>query len=154
MLCSLGESSPSVIAIAHCILAFSTAFFFSVFPRQWRLDLQSVDKVPFQCVRVSFCPENVGNLSSSPQNEWEFSPRSIQSCFPLLQGPSCRKSPSAPFRSNWVKIRLHIIPDRIENNVFFDPIVDCNRTWPSWIEKVLRVISCNWAPGEAGNSSG
>ena len=26
--------------------------------------------------------------------------------------------------------------------------------WPSWIEKVLAVISCNWAPGEAGNSSG
>ena len=24
----------------------------------------------------------------------------------------------------------------------------------SWIEKVLTVISCNWPPGEAGNSSG
>ena len=32
-----------------------------------------------------------------------FLPRCIQSCFPLLQGPSCRKSPSALFRSKWVK---------------------------------------------------
>ena len=47
------------------------------------------------------------------------------------------------------------IPDRIENNVFFSirwtvVVVFC----PSWIKKVLTVISCNWAPGEAGNSSG
>ena len=38
--------------------------------------------------------------------------------------------------------------------VFFDPIRDCNRVWLSWIEKVLTVITCNGAPGEAGNSSG
>ena len=56
--------------------------------------------------------------------------------------PSCRKSPSALFRFNWVTIT-----DRIENNVFFDPIGD-------WIEKMLPVISSNWAPGEAGNISG
>ena len=35
-----------------------------------------------------------------------------------------------------------------------DPIGDCNRVWPSWMKKVLTVICCNWAPGEAGNSSG
>ena len=52
-------------------------------------------------MRMSFSPENVGNWSPSPQNDLEFSPRSVQSCFPLLQGPSCRKSPSALFRSNW-----------------------------------------------------
>ena len=57
-------------------------------------------KSTFRYVRVSFCPEHVGNWSSSPQNDLELSPRSIQSCFPLLQGPSCRKSPSALFRSN------------------------------------------------------
>ena len=34
---------------------------------------------------MSFCPENVGKWSSSPKNESECSPRSIQSCFPLLQ---------------------------------------------------------------------
>ena len=37
-----------------------------------------------------------------PQNESEFS-SSNQSCFSLLQGPRCRKSPSALFRPNWVK---------------------------------------------------
>ena len=36
---------------------------------------------------MSFCPENVGNWSSSPQSDLDFFPRSIQSCFPLLQGP-------------------------------------------------------------------
>ena len=45
------------------------------------------------------------------------------------------------------------IVHRIEKNVFVDPIGGCNRIWPSWIEKVLTVISCKWAPGEAGNSS-
>ena len=40
-------------------------------------------------------------------------------------------------------------PDQIENTMG-----DCNIICPSWIEKVLTVISCNWAPGEAGNSSG
>ena len=52
---------------------------------------------------MSFCPENIGNWSSSPQNESEFFPRSIQSCFALLQEPSYRKPPWALFRSNWVK---------------------------------------------------
>ena len=51
-----------------------------------------------------------------------FLPRSIQSCFQLLQGSGCRKSLSALCRSNWVKIS-----DRIEKNIFFDPIGDCNR---------------------------
>ena len=40
-------------------------------------------KSTFQYVRMSFSPENVGNWSSSPQNDLEFSPRSIQSCFPV-----------------------------------------------------------------------
>ena len=83
----------------------------------------------FQYVRMSFYPENVGNLSSSPQNDLEFSPRSIQSCFPLLQGPSFRKSPSARFRSKWVTI---------PENVFFDPIGDCNGIWPSGSKKCWR----------------
>ena len=70
-------------------------------------------KSTFPYVRMSFCPENVGNWSYSPQNDLEFSPRSIRSCFPLLHGPSCRKSPSALFLSNWVTI-----PDRIEKTFF------------------------------------
>ena len=36
----------------------------------------------------------------------------------------------------------------------FDPIGGCHRIWTSWIEKVQTVVPCNWAPGEAGNSSG
>ena len=36
----------------------------------------------------------------------------------------------------------------------FDPIGYCNRLRPSWVENVLTVISCSWAPGEAGNSTG
>ena len=62
-----------------------------------QLDLQSVGKSTFQYVRMSFCPENVEKLSSLPKNESEPSPE----LFPAF--PSCRKSPSAPFRSNWVK---------------------------------------------------
>ena len=30
----------------------------------------------------------------------------------------------------------------------------CNRILPSWIKNVLKAISSNWAPGEAGNNSG
>ena len=52
----------------------------------------------YHSVRMSVGPENLGKWSSPPQNESELSPRSIQSCVPLLQGPSCRKSPSALFR--------------------------------------------------------
>ena len=84
----------------------------TLWPILMQLDLQSVWKSIFQYVRVSVCPENVGNWSPSPLDESEPTPRSIQSeptprsiqsCFPLLQGPSCRKSTSAFFRSNWVE---------------------------------------------------
>ena len=44
------------------------------------------------------------------------------------------------------------IPDWIGKIVFPDPIPGRNRPWPSWIGKVSEVISCNWAPGETGNS--
>ena len=47
------------------------------------------------------CPQNV--RKSSPHKGLDFSPRSFQSNFPLLQGPGCKKSPSARFRSNRVK---------------------------------------------------
>ena len=41
---------------------------------------------------MNFCPEDIGNWSPSPQNDLEFSPISIRSCFPLLRGPSCQKN--------------------------------------------------------------
>ena len=46
-------------------------------PILMQLDLHSVEKVPFWYVRMSFCPDFLGNWSSSPQNNFEFSPRSI-----------------------------------------------------------------------------
>ena len=74
-------------------------------------------KSTFQHVCMSFCPENVTNWSSSPQNESELSPTSRSRTLSLFsQGPSCRKSPSALFRSNWVKYNLR--SDR--KNVFFN----------------------------------
>ena len=98
---------------------------------------------------MSFCPEKIGNSSSSPWKDLGFSPRSTQSCFPLLQGPSCRKSPSALLRSDWVKYDYNRRSDRKKR--FFRS----NRgLQPSWIGKVQTVISFNWAPREAGNSSG
>ena len=64
---------------------------------------------------------------------------------PLLQGPSCRKSPSALSRSSWVKYHYN----RLKNNVW---------TIESYLTQLGRksddVISCNWAPGEAGNTPG
>ena len=48
---------------------------------------------------------------------------------PLLQGPSCRKSPSAIFRSSWVEYDYNRLSDRKK---CWD---DCNRFWPNWIEK-------------------
>ena len=68
------------------------------------------------------------------QNESELSPKSIQSCFQLLQGPSCSKQPSA------------VSPFSIQPGQ--NTITVVRR-----IEQVLTVIYCNWAPAEAGNSS-
>ena len=90
---------------------------------------------------MNACPENLGNWSSSPQNELELSPRSIQSCFLLLEGPSYRKSLSAHFRSNWVKYDYN--PRSHRQNVFlsirwtivivFDPVRSkmCWRWFPA-----------------------
>ena len=82
-----------------------------------QLDLRSVEKVPFSTLAWPFASKkkrNVGNLSSSPQNDLKFSPRSIQSCFPLLKGPSSRKSPSAIFYPTGSNTTA--VSDRIENN--------------------------------------
>ena len=60
-------------------------------------------------------------------SEWVMlSPRSIQSCFPLLQGPGRRKSTPALFRSNWVKHDYNRSLDRNKRFfVFTDPIGKC-----------------------------
>ena len=68
------------------------------FLRSW---ICSPLKSTFLYVRMSFCSVKCWKLVSSPQNCLE--DLCIQSCFPLLQGPSCRKSRQALFRSNWVK---------------------------------------------------
>ena len=47
--------------------------------------------------------------------------------------------------------KMITIYDRIEKNVFFDPIGVCN---PVESRKCyVPVVSFNWVPGEAGNSS-
>ena len=122
---------------ANCYLVCSWTINSS--PLKRYLSVRSHERLPRKCWKIVF-------LASE----------SIQSCFPLLQRPGWRKSPSVLFRSNWVKYDSDRRSDR-KKNVFFSIWVfvgDCNRIWPSWIEKVLTVISCNWAPGEAGNSSG
>lgn len=74
-------------------------------------DLQSVEN--YLCVRMSLCPENVGNWSFSPQNESGLSPTSIPSYFPLLQGLSFMKSPKTLFRSNWVNYGYNLQSNRL-----------------------------------------
>ena len=103
----------------------------------------------FQYVRMSFCPENVIIWFYSPQNESELSPRSVQSCFPLLQGSSCRKYRQHFFDLPWVKYdynRRSRLQKTFFSSCFFDSMDGCNRIWPSWIEKVLTVLSCTLLP--------
>ena len=86
---------------------------------------------------MSFCPENVGNWSASPQNESGFSSRFIQSFFPLLHGPSCWKSPSALFLSTWVEPYHSARSDRKKTCLdFFDPIGDdYNQSYLTHLDK-------------------
>ena len=53
-------------------------------PILMRLDLQSVENAYHSVRSHELLPENVGNWSSSPQNESELSARPLQSCFQLL----------------------------------------------------------------------
>ena len=125
------------------------------------MDLPSVEST-VQYVRMSFCPENVGNWSFSPQNDSEHSPRSIQSCFSLLQRPSCRKSLSTLFSIQLGQIRLQspigstivlnrVWPTAVGSNECWRLLFRfnwvkydynprshpkyCNRIWPSWMKK-------------------
>ena len=103
---------------------------------------------------MSFCPEIVGSWSPSLQNESELSPTSIsRAASRVSRGPVAgnhRQHFFDPSVSNTITINRP--SDR--NRRFFRSDRECNRIWPSWIEKVLAVISCNWGHGEAGNSSG
>ena len=89
-------------------------------------------KSTIQYVRMSVCPESVGNWSSSPQNDFEFAARSIQSCFQLLEGPSCRKSPSTGRKKGLMwRTRTH-------RQHFFDPTGSNKITISDQIEKNWR----------------
>ena len=88
----------SNLILSRRILQNRTAYVMPIFLCSW-----ICSPLKYFSVRShELLPRKCRNRSPSPQNESEFSPRSIQSCLPLLQGPSCRKSPSALFRSNWV----------------------------------------------------
>ena len=92
----------------------------------------------------SVCPENVGKIAFLA-SEWvgAFS-KIFPGLFPASPGAQLQEITSYLFRFNWVK------NDCNRPNIFFDPIDDCNRIRPNWIEKLRTVISCNSAPGEAG----
>ena len=95
---------------------------------------------------MSFYPENAGNQSSFPQNDLEFSSvnRSIQSCFQVLQEPSCRKSPSARFRSNWITYDYNLRSDRKNHRQhFFDPTGTNTITISDRIEKTHGSVAGN-----------
>ena len=87
-----------------------------------QLDLQSVEKVPFSTFAWAFASEILEIALPRLRMSWSFlEDLSIQSCFTLFQGPSCRKSPSALFF-----IQLG------------DPIGDCN--------PVESKACCRWFP--------
>ena len=76
-------------------------------PILMQLDLQSVEEVPFQYVRTSFCPENVGNWSASPRNDLGFSPRSVQTeLFPASPGAHLQEITVSTFSIQLGQIRL------------------------------------------------
>ena len=83
-------------------------------------------KSTFQYVRMSFSPENVGNWSSSPQNDLEFSPRSIQSCFPVGSEKCWRWLPATgslekrktALDGSWRKLQVILRRGRPISNVF------------------------------------
>ena len=112
-----------------------------------QLDLQSVEKVPFSTLAWALAPKmlKIGCpcLRMSP-------------CFLQDLSTAVSRLSTGPVAGNH---RQHFFDPTRTNNItiahgIFDLIGECNRIWPSWIENVLTVISCNWATGEAGNSSG
>ena len=104
-----------------------------------QLDLQSVENVPFQYVRMSFGPEKVGNWSCSPQDEPELSPRSIHRFSHFSGGALAVKHRQQffdPTGSNTITIVHRIDKNDLSRAVsrfsggpddFFDLIGDCYR---------------------------
>ena len=87
--CSKRKEKKRLPQKRTCFSHFSCSWIYS--PLKRYLSVRSHDGLPRKC------------WSSSPQHESERSPWSIQSCVPPLQVPSCSKSPSWRFRSNWVR---------------------------------------------------
>ena len=144
-------SSRSAGAVSHAAPPRLWWHFSGFRPILVPLDLQSVEK-PFQHVRMSSCPGNVGNWSVSPQIVSDLSPRSTWRRFPLFQAPgkleNCRPHLFDPTGSN---IRSKP-PSGSKKNVCFDPIPDRNHIHLTWIEKMPTVIPCYRAPRKAGNT--
>ena len=71
-------------------------------------DLQSVENVLFfSTLRImSFCPKNVGNWSSSPQDESEFSPKIYPELFPASPGAQLQEITDSTFSIQLGQIRL------------------------------------------------
>ena len=113
-------------------------------------DFESVEKVPFSSVRMSFCPEmleiGLSRLRRCPTSLQDLS-GGVSRFSRHPDTGNCRPHFFDSTRSNKIQT-----PNRIEKNVFFDPIHDRDHIHLIWIEKVRTVISCNWAPPEAGNT--
>ena len=111
----------------------------------------------FQYVRMCSCPENVGNRSFSPSRMNRRFLQDISRAVSRFSRGAVAGNHRQHFFDSTGSNTITIV-HRIEKNVFCYSIEDSNRIWPSWIEKVLTVIYCNWAPREApreaGNSSG
>ena len=87
-------------------------------------------KCTFQQVRKgAFAPKTLKKWPYPRQNESERSPRSFEGCFPLIQGPNCRKSRQNvfdPIGSNSIAIVQTLFSIRY------------SRIWPNRIEKWWR----------------
>ena len=119
-----------------------------------RLDLQSVEKVAFSTFAWAFAPKvfqiSLARLRMS---------RVYPELFLASPGAQLQEiTLSLYHRKTWFASFHHFfdptgsntitIPDRIDKVFVFDPMDDCNRIWPSWIEKVLTVIPFSTGPRE------
>ena len=99
-------------------------------------------KSPFQRVRRSLCPRNVGNWSHSCLRMCRSSLQDLSGGVPrFVRGPVARNRRRHFFDRNEVNITA--VGDRIEKYVVFDPIGRCNHMRSSWVEKMrTAVIVC------------
>ena len=97
-------------------------------------------KSTFQYVRMSFCPENVGNWSFSPQTKSELSPKQSRAVSRFSRGPVAgyhRRHFFDPTVSDTItivhRIEINVFPIRSGIAIVFDPVgwKKCWRRFPA-----------------------